>query len=492
MKTKIVGRHVVGFDSTVQRHVLQSPGEVVFENDRVIYVGPRFEGQVDRIVDASTCLVSPGLIDMHALMDIGIHPVLLDHASEPGMRRPRSWVEDPDERPVFTPAEIRAGAEHTLLALLHSGVTTFCGMTSMVFKRWDDPVWEPDIYLEVALRYGLRAYLSHHFRTEAQYVDLDGTPKSIWNEAQGMRGLERNIAFTQRFHGRFGDRVRSLLFPYTCDQVSEGLLRAARAAATELGVGIRMHFAQSEYEVVEIGRRYGGKTPVEYLDSIDFLGPDVMLTHCLYGRGHAGGPWVSDSELAILAENGVTVTSCPWIDAMQGNYLNSFSRYLDAGINVCLGTDTHPNDLLREMCFAAVMGKTAARRSDATTARHVYDAVTVNAARYLGRTDIGRLEFGSKADITVIDLDRCTLGPYDDPIKGLVYFASPADVRHVFIDGRQLMRDGQVAVADEAEVIVRARPVAEKTKATLVAWDRLGRSAQDLYPATLDVAKGAG
>lgn len=491
MKTKIVGRHVVGFDPTTAQHVLHSPGEVVFAGDRVLSVGPSSAEPADRVIDASTCLISPGLIDMHALMDVGIHPILLDRPRERGMVRPRSWVEDPEARPVFSPEEVRAGAEHTLLTLLKSGVTTFCGITAMVFKRWDDPVWEPEVYLEVALRYGLRGYLSHHFRAQAPYVGPDGTPSGVWDEVRGMQGLERNIAFVERFHGRFGDRVRGLLFPYTCDQASEGLLRATREAATQLGVGIRMHCAQSEEEVAEIGWRHGGKTPVEYLESIGFLGADVMLTHCLYGRGHGGGPWLSDGELAILAEHEVTVTSCPWIYAMRGGYLQSFARYRAAGVKVCLGTDTHPNDLLREMRFAAVMGKTADGRADTPTARDVYDAVTLDPARFLGRSDIGRLTPGSKADIAVVDLGRSALGPYDDPIKGLVYFASLADVRHVFVDGRQLVRDGRATVADEAETVARARPVAEKTKATLLAWDRLGRGAEELYPPTIEKAKGA-
>jgi cytosine/adenosine deaminase-related metal-dependent hydrolase len=486
MRTKLKGAYVVGFDGAAGRHVLYRGGEVVFD-DRIHYVGERYDGEVDRTIDAAGCLISPGLIDMHALMDVGIHPIIQDRPRERGMYRPESWVRDPEARPVFNEAEVRAGAEQTLLVLLRSGVTTFCGITAMVFKRWFDPLWEPEVYLEVAVRYGLRAYLSHHFRAGAHYVAADGAQGTVWDEAKGFEGLEHNIRFIERYHGKFNGRIGGLLFPYTCDQVTAPLLRATRQAATTLGVGIRLHFAQSEAEVAEIADKHGGKTPIEFLESLGFLGKDVMLTHCLYGRGHRGGPWVSDDELAILADHQVTVTSCPWIYAMRGGYLNAFSRYLAAGVNVCLGTDTHPNDLIREMRYAAIMGKTAEGSASAATAQEVYNAVTLNAANFLGRNDIGRLAPGCKADITVVDLERVALGPYDDPIRTLVYFASLADVKHVFVDGRQLVQDGRCTVADEKEVLSRARPVAQKTKATLVNWDRLGRQADQLYPPSFEI-----
>jgi 5-methylthioadenosine/S-adenosylhomocysteine deaminase len=490
MRTKLKGAYVVGFDETTRQHVLYRDGEVVFEDDCVRYVGNQFEGEVDRTIDAAGCLISPGLIDMHALMDIGIHPIIQDRPRARGMYRPESWVRDPEERAVFNEAEVRAGAEQTFLVMLRSGVTTFCGITAMVFKRWFDPLWEPEVYLEVAVRYGLRAYLCHHFRAGAHYVASDGTQGTVWDEAKGFEGLEHNIRFIERYHGKFNDRIRGLLFPYTCDQATGPLLKATRQAATSLRVGIRMHFAQSEEEVAEIMDKHGGKTPIEYLESLGFLGKDVMLTHCLYGRGYKGGPWVSEEELKILADHQVTVASCPWIYAMRGGYLNAFSRYLAAGVNVCLGTDTHPNDLIREMRYAAIMGKTAEGSASAATASEVYNAVTLNAASFLGRTDIGRLAPGCKADITVIDLERAALGPYDDPIRTLVYFSSLPDVRHVFVDGRQLVKDGHPTIADEAEVLNRARPVAQKTKATLVDWDRLGRHADEIYPPTFEIRGG--
>lgn len=487
MTTSIKGAYVVGFDPRENTHVIHRDAEVVFANGRIVYVGREYPGEVDERIDASGCLVSPGLINMHALMDVGIHQFLLDQKPEPGMRRPRSWVVDEKQRPVFTPDEIRAGAMHTFSTMARSGVTTFCGITAMVFKRWDDPDWEPDVYAETAERIGLRAYLSHHFRAGAQYAEPDGNIGWVWDEKRGFEGLERNLALKERWHGKAGDRIRVLLFPYTCDQVTDSLLRATREAADEHGIQIRMHFAQSRLELDQIASRYGGRTPVEYLEWLEVLGPDVMLTHALYGRGHDGGPGMSDAELDSLARHGVTVVNCPWIYSMRGEYLRSFPRYIDAGINVCIGTDTQPNDIVREMRFASIMGKVATSSSRAMTARHAYDAVTLHAAKFLGRNDIGRLTPGAKADIVVVDLERTAIGPHDDPIRSLVYYGSLADVRDVWVDGEPVVRDQVCLAVDERDVVVEAQPVADKVKRTLVEWDRLGRSVDELYEPTYEI-----
>ncbi|MEX2355820.1 MAG: hypothetical protein WD535_02190, partial [Thermaerobacterales bacterium] len=132
MKTKIKGRYVVGFDAAANQHVVYENGELVFEDDRVLFAGKTYSEPVDKVIDATSCLISPGFLDMHALMDVGIFTILLDQKREEGFYRPKSWAAAPGDPPVFTPAEVRAGSDHTFLALLKSGATTFCGMTASI------------------------------------------------------------------------------------------------------------------------------------------------------------------------------------------------------------------------------------------------------------------------------------------------------------------------------------------------------------------------
>src|SRR4051794_11355886 len=109
MVTSIDAAYVVGFDRDRGQHVVYADGAVVFEDDHVLYAGPTsgYTGTIDTRIDASGCLVSPGLIDAHSLMDQGIRTYSFDRQSEPGMVRPRKWLADPNQEPVFTPEETR-------------------------------------------------------------------------------------------------------------------------------------------------------------------------------------------------------------------------------------------------------------------------------------------------------------------------------------------------------------------------------------------------
>ena len=481
---RIRGGTVVAYDEARAGHSLLDGGEVVFRGDRIVHVGGRFDGPVDEEVDARSHLVMPGLVDAHALMDIGVHLLLWDRVRDAGYR-PRSFVEG--DAPAFTPDQVRTGAEVMLSHLLRSGVTTFAGVNAMVFKRWHDEPWEPPLYADVADRLGLRAYLSHHFREDVPIVDDAET--DLWDERRGHEGLAHGVDFVERCQrGEFGPRTHGLLFPYTQDTVSSALLQATRSAADALGVGVRMHFAQSPREV-EVTLARHGLTPVERLADLGVLGPDVMLTHCLYGRGHAGGPWLSDAELAVLAETGTNVGHTPWIYLFGGRMLHAFGRYRRAGVHMALGTDTYPGDMLQEMRMAALMGKVAAHADGAdtaeaalaTTAADAFDAATLGGARFLGREDLGRLAPGAKADVVLVRTDTATFAPTLDPIRSLVYYASLRDVETVYVDGRKVLDGGQVPGVDERVLNARMGALLHDVTDVLQGWDARGRSSAERW-----------
>jgi len=481
---RVRGGTVVGYDAQRGGHVLLDGGEVVFRGDRILHVGGPYRGPVDEVVDARDRLVMPGLIDAHALMDVGIHLLLWDRPRDEGYRT-RAFVEGSE--PPFTPEQLRAGAEAMLSMLLRSGVTTFAGINAMVFKRWNDEPWEPELYAEVADRLGLRAYLSHHYRSSVPIVD-DPRATSLEDERRGMAGLEAGRAFVRRCQrGDFGPRTHGLLFPYTQDTVSDDLLRATRAAADELGVGYRMHFAQSRHELESTLATYG-KTPVERLADLGVLGRDVLLTHCLHGRGHpdsrapkGAAPGLSDGELALLAQAGANVGHTPWIYLWGGRVLDAFGRYRRAGVNVCIGTDTYPGDMIQEMRIAAQMGKVAEQSATAATAADAFDAATLGGARWLGRDDLGRLAPGAKADLVLVKTDTATFAPTLDPIRSLVYYASVRDVDTVYVDGRKVLEGGRIPGLDEREVNARMGALLRDVAGFLERIDVHGRSAAERW-----------
>ncbi|MFP4200736.1 MAG: chlorohydrolase family protein [Clostridia bacterium] len=468
MKTKIKGRYIVGYDESRGSHVIIPDGEVVIEDNQILFTGKAYEDPVDRVIDRTDCLIMPGLINAHALVDTSIFQYIALDRERTSSVRSRQYVLEQTED-AFDRHKIRDGARHSMLNMVRGGSTTILGMTAGVFKRWNDPDWEPETYMETAVEMGLRAYLSHSYRTDTSY-GVGDTIETLRDEDRGFEGLKKNVDFIERYHGAFGDTIRGLLMPYTLDTVSPAVLKETRKEADRLGVGIRMHFAQSDKEIEKINREHG-KTPVEYLEDLGVLGPRLLLTHALYLAGNHGTPYPDGRELELLAERDVSVCNCPWIYTFRGGYLNSFSRYGRAGVNMCIGTDTFPMDMIREMRWAAIMSKVADQSDTSGTAREVFDAATLNAARYLERDDLGRLAPGAKADIVAVDLERFNVAPIEDPIKNLVYFASADQVRTVIVDGEVVVDDFRSLRVDEAESVARVQPVSDHIKTVFHRWD---------------------
>jgi cytosine/adenosine deaminase-related metal-dependent hydrolase len=274
-----------------------------------------------------------------------------------------------------------------------------------------------------------------------------------------------------------------MLFPYQLDTCSSDLLKATKEAAQTRGCHIHMHAAQSLFEFHEIKRRHG-KTPIKYLRDLDFLDEQVILTHVIYSTLNpaTGSHGNDNSDLEILSRFKTTVAHCPVIYGRKGEVLYSLGRYLEAGINVALGTDAFPMDMVREMRGAAIMGKIAERNSLAVTARDAYNAATIGGARALGREDLGRLTPGAKADIVIIDLSDLHVGLVDDPIKTLVYMATQSDVESVIVDGKTLVKEGRVIGIDEKALAREANRVNQWQKTAFVEQDPLGADVERHFP----------
>jgi cytosine/adenosine deaminase-related metal-dependent hydrolase len=336
----------------------------------------------------------------------------------------------------------------------------------MTAKRWDDVIYEPHIYAQTAGELGLRAYLSHRYRSAFQYTNDEGETDLIWRDEHGERGFERALRFIDRYHGTYDDRIRTMLFPYTLDTVSEDLLRRTKEEADERDIHVRMHTAQSEFEVQQIEEQHS-MTPIDYLNDIGYLDDNVCLTHCLYldGMGET-----NSETLERIGESGATVISCPIVYRRRGGVLNSFTRYREHGINMALGTDTFPQNIVEEMRWAALGTKLITEDSAAGSAREMFDAVTLNGAQALSRSDIGRLTEGAKADIAVFDMSGSHVSPFHDPIKALVHYVTPADTVHVFVDGNHLVQNGEILALDETETIEEVRAVHDKMGRVFANW----------------------
>jgi len=392
-------------------------GDIAIAAGRIVAIGPALEVDAPRSIDARHGAVLPGLVNahMHECMERGIFEDL------PFSR----WLADyalPKDR-AYEPRHQRAAAMLNQLEMIRNGTTTFID----IFRF-------PDEAAEVARTSGLRAVFS------PQVID---TPQGVGES------LEDNIGFIERWRGREPGRIRTWFGPHAPYSCEAATFERMAALASEYGVGIHTHLAESRAEVRTIGERTG-LTPAQYLDRLIGHVPHALVAH---------GVHLSDDDIGLVASRRWAVAHCPTSNMKLGNGAARIPALLNAGVTVGLGTDsimTNNNlDLFEEMRQAALVQKLVLDDATVMPCEQVLRMATRGSAAALGwAEDIGSVEVGKRADLIVVDLGRSHLWPLiaGNLVAQLVYSASGADVRTTVVDGRVLMEDGVVLTIDAAEV----------------------------------------
>lgn len=450
-------------------HRILKNGSIVVEDDRIVYVGSIPHEDVDRVI-ATPHIIAPGFISTHTHMNESPG----DKSLAQDIAKRQFWSSSlidvlPPRGQAMTDEDERACVDFSIMEHLTSGCTTVLQMGS-----------QAEYIADAAERTGLRAYIAPSYRS-GRWFTADGRRVEYeWDEAAGMRGLERAVEFISANNGRANGRITGFLNPAQVDTCTEELLRASADAAEELDVPLSLHAAQSVSEFLEITRRTG-RTPVEWLADIGFLGPRTVLGHVIFT---AGSPWVNfaGDDLGLLADSGTTVSYNAWVFALNGIVLESFNRYRTRGVNLALGTDTAPQSMIESCRWTAVLGKVVERRSDGTTAAQVFDAATLGAARAIGRGDLGRIEAGAKADVVFWATDSMTMAPLRDPIRNIVYYGQPADVRQVMVDGETVLDEHGVRGLDPETIVPRVQAAGERIWSSWQDHDWAGRTIGEHFP----------
>jgi cytosine/adenosine deaminase-related metal-dependent hydrolase len=291
------------------------------------------------------------------------------------------------------------------------------------------------------------------------------------------------LRFALEHRGRFDGRVQTLLTPHAVEKLTPELLKLTLHEARSAGLPIQIHVAQSLFEVQAVIERHGD-TPLGFLDSLGFLGRDITLGHCVFVDDHPAVGGNSDRDLRLIAEAGSSVAHAPLAFARRdAEALHSLPRYLDYDINVGLGCDIWPGDIITEMRLAWLMGKHANRTVDRPSCQEVFHAATVGGADALERDDLGRLAAGAKADIVCVDLSGYHFAPVLDPVRALVSFGTGQDVDRVYVDGHLIVSGGNVLSADEDKLRTAAPGILRKLHAAASERDPQGRTVEEILGA---------
>ncbi len=413
-------------------------GAIHIVGDRIEAIGAdlvRPEG-VDEVIDLTDHIVCPGLINTHHHMFQSLTRAVpaAQNASLFG------WLKT--LYPIWarlTPEMLRVATQTAMAELLLSGCTTTSDHHYLFpnGSRLDDCI-------EGAVAVGMRF---HAARGAMSIGESQGglPPDSIVERESDI--LKDTARLIETFHDP-GPRamLRVVVAPCSPFTVSRELMRDAAALAREHGVSLHTHLAENRDDVKYSLERYG-RTPARYAEDLGWLGPDVWHAHCVQ---------LDREGISLFGASGTGVAHCPCSNMRLASGVAPIGRMRRAGVPVGIGVDgSASNDsghILAEARQALLLQRVRFGPG-AMTARQALEIGTLGGARVLGRDDIGALAPGMAADLAIFNLDTIAFaGARHDPVAALI-FCQPAPSAYVIVNGRVIVREGQVTTLDVQNLI---------------------------------------
>ena len=413
-------------------------GHLVVDGDRIVAVGEGTvpaELEITRRIDGSGCLVTPGLVNCHHhLYQSATRGLVTDGTLF-------EWLVA--LYPVWAHVDadtVAAAARGGLAALATSGCTTSTDH-HYIFPRGGGDLLAVEI--EAAGQIGLRF---HPCRGAMDLGESDGglPPDSLVEDRDAI--LAASEEAIDRFHDPSpGARVRIALAPTSPFSVTRELLVETAELARRRGVRLHTHLAETIDEEEFCLEQFGVR-PLEYLDSVGWLGDDVWLAHCVH---------LNEAESVRMGATGTGVAHCPTSNGRLGAGIANVPALLAAGAPVGLGVDgaasNEAQELIHEVRAALTVAR-AARGPRALSARQALELGTLHGARCLGRDDeLGHLSVGALADVAVWRLDDVGFAGIADPIAALV-LGPPRPVDLLLVGGEVVVEDGELRTADAETV----------------------------------------
>ena len=408
-------------------------GDVASRDGVLVQVGGEYRPQTSdfEIVDATGCIVMPGLVQSHVHMCQTLARGQADDLELLDWLQRVVW---PYEAAL---SESQAGISARLACaeLLLGGTTAVLDMGT---------VHHTDEIFAAAKDFGLRATIGKAMMD----VSEDIVPPRLREETRDSINESERLA--KDWHGRCGGRLRYAFAPRFVLSCTESLLREVSTRAREMGVMIHTHASENKNELAVVRERTGMDN-VEYLHSVGMSGEHVALAHCV---------WLSDTEQKILADTGTHLLHCPSSNLKLASGVAAIPELAEKGVSVSIGADGAPcnNNLdgFLEMRLAALLHKPRAG-SKAMAAAKVLRMATLGGARALGlEKTIGSLEVGKAADVIAVNVTAPHTVPSTDPFSTIVYACRSSDVRHVSVDGRLVVRDRLLSGVDVPQLLADA------------------------------------
>lgn len=442
MKTFIHGGYLVPMAGPAE---IVPDGALAIDGDRIAAVGTsvalaRHKDDADRVIDAKGHAILPGFVNTHTHLAGALTKALTEDV--PTYGGPFRIALGMHENIIKKDDILLPGMVHGV-EMLKTGTTT-------INECW----WHQPQSARIIEAVGLRGIVAAEIREVDSSKIGFGRNDRAWDPRLVEEGLDEARELFENWHGKAGGRITCRVAPDGPDRLRPETLGRLGELARKHGVGLHTHLCSVPGEN-EFMVQAWGKRSVPLLKELGLLGPDFIGAHCVF---------VDDGDIEILRETGACMSHTAFLVAKRG-YYPPMNKLYAAGVNVSLGSDWLSNDMFKVMRSAIVIPRAVFQDVKVRNAEDVLTMATIGGARCLGLDrEIGSLEPGKKADVTLVDMRTAWCNPLrtHNLITNLVYNANGSDVSHVFVDGELLVEDGRLTRFDEAELIAEAQVVAER------------------------------
>ena len=416
MITAIRNAWIVTQDS--ERRILK--GDVVIDGERIVSVGPEYNGTADREIDATGDIVMPGMINTHTHVAMSVMKGVVDDLLFPDFLD-KVFVIDSDR----TDADLALGTKLGCMEMMRGGTTTFM-----------DLYYSEDVIARATQEAGIRGVLCWCV------LDQECTTQ-VGNPLQNCKN----------FHSRFKNERKiipgvGLQGVYVCN---EETCVGAKEFSDQAGAPMNFHLSETRGEVNDHKRKTGMR-PAEWLNHIGVLGPRGVAAH---------SAWLTMREVGMMGEAGMSVSTCPASNMkLATGGVAPIPEFMQNGVNVSLGTDGNTTnntlDMFAEMRILGLLQKSNRWDATVTNAQQLLDFATINGAKAVGMQDsIGSIEVGKYADIVILDGKAPNLRPIlpENMVANIVYSGNSLNVKTVMCQGDIVVEDGVITTLDTEEVL---------------------------------------
>lgn len=405
-------------------------GYMVVENDRITYLGeeePVVEEGTE-IIDGTHLFFLPGLVNTHGHAAMSLLRGYGDDLALQVWLQEKMWPMEAK----FTSDDVYWGTSLSVLEMIKGGTTTFVDMYDHM-----------DQVAKVVQDSGMRGVLTR------------GVIGLCPPEVQQQK-LDEAVAFAKDWHGKADGRITTMISPHAPYTCPPDFIEKFVQASHDLNLPLHTHMSETETEVAQNVKDYGLR-PVAHLEKLGMFSRPTLLAHAVH---------LTDEEIEVLAKHQVAVSHNPGSNLKLASGVARVPALLKAGVTVSLGTDGPASnnnlDMFEEMRLAALIHKGVSGDPTAIPASEALRMGTVYGAKSAFLEDIGMLAVGMKADMIALNTDQAHFLPRTDYISHAIYSASAKDVEHVWVDGKQVVKNGASLTLDEERIRREAQRAFER------------------------------